>query len=286
MLNSAEANDSFSYIVLKTSLAQYQKSPTDLPAEQLETVEKQARTQLKIQSIVLKSQEARDVSIPQSVLDSALDEVIKRYEEADDFAEDLERNNISMEGFQKALQRELHVDAVLDRVASQAADVSDLDATIYYHYHPEKFQSPEKRKIKHILITKNDDYAENTHAVALQRIEKIKETLKAKPKKFETLAQQHSECPTAMHGGLLGEMGTGVLFAELDAVAFKMKKGDISDVIETEIGFHILKVESITPKQTISLKEALPKIKQFLQDKQRRNCQKNWLAQQLKSFNG
>jgi len=61
-----------------------------------------------------------------------------------------------------------------------------------------------------------------------------------KPHKCEDLALKHSECPTALQGGMLGVFARGTLYSEIDETLFAMKKNDISGIVETEIGFHLL----------------------------------------------
>ena len=274
-----------SYLVLKTALLSYQKSPKELSSLELKRVQRQAQSQYKIESCVLSSKEALDISLPDTLLESTINDVIARYESKEAFYEDLETNGVDYSSFYEAIKRELYSEVVMDRVASRAASVSDIDAKIYYHLHPDKFVKKERRKISHILVTVNEDYAENSLEAARERIEGVYQQLKNKPKKFADLALKYSECPTSVQKGQLGEVTPGMLYPELDEVAFTLKKGELSEVLRSEMGFHILKCEGIVPKQSVSSVEAMPKVKAFLEDKQRNNCKKHWLAQQLKQYN-
>lgn len=276
---------SMSYLILKTALLSYQKSPKELDSLELKRVQRQAQSQYKIESCVLSSKEALDVNLPDSLLESTLAEVIARYDSETAFYEDLESNGVEYASFYEAVKRELYVEVVMDRISSRAVNVSDIDAKIYYHLHPDKFVRKEKRKISHILITINDDYAENTFDAARQRIELVYQQLLNKPKKFADLALKYSECPTSVQKGQLGEVTKGMLYPELDEVAFTLKKGEISGILSSEMGFHIIKCEGIVPKQSVSANEAMPKVKAHLEEKQRNNCKKHWLAQQLKNYN-
>lgn len=285
--NAASNQDAgFAYIVLKTALSQFSKSPNELTPEELEKVNRQAKVQYKIQSCVLRSDEARDLSVPDSMIEASVNEVASRYDNKEAFIEDLQKGGMDLNTFQESIKRELHVETVMERVASKSVDVNDLDAKIFYHLHPDRFAKPETREVRHILITINEEYPENSEPKARERIERIYENLQHKPKKFNELAQKHSECPTAMHGGLLGKIKPGVLFPELDDIAFKLKKNQMSGIVKSEMGFHILKCDSILPPQKMSMSEALPKIKEYLKTKQQQKCQKFWLAQQLKNYDG
>jgi nitrogen fixation protein NifM len=174
--------------------------------------------------------------------------------------------------------RQCKVENVLESVASRAAAVSEIEIDLFYHMHPEKFRRPELRNARHILITINKDFPENSRENALQRISQISEKIKHKPHKFADLAMKNSECPTALQGGELGTFEKGQLFPEIEAALFKLKEGQFSDIIETEAGFHIVQCGKIHNAETVSLKKARPKIRKFMQERLRRTCQRAWLA--------
>jgi peptidyl-prolyl cis-trans isomerase C len=274
--------DDISYLLLRTALAQYEKSPKQLSETELSAVKRQAAKEYEIQNLILSSNEARDIYIPDSVIEKSVNEVKDRYTDTDEFLTDIESNGMSEPGFRAALAREQKVEAVLDRVSSKAVSISDMDIMIYYHMHYDRFKLPATRTARHILITINSDYEENQKQNAYQRLAKIRDRLLKKTKRFGEQALKHSECPTAMNGGLLGRVRQGELYPELDAVLFSMKQGEVSDVIETELGFHILFCEEIHSAGTATLKEARPKIQQMLEDRARRMCQKAWLNQLVK----
>lgn len=285
-IQTKDISNHLSYLIMKTALVSFQKKPSELSAAELSKVQRQVQSQFRIESCILSSEEAKNVTLPESVLAASVEELIARYDSKEAFYQDLEDNNVDYDAFRESIRRELYVEVVMDKVASRAAMVTELDAKIYYHLHPEKFVKNEKRKISHILVTVNEEYKENTLQMARERIDAIYQTLLQKPKKFVDLALKHSECPTAMHKGLIGEVYRGTLYPELDEVAFSLKKGEISQVVQSEMGFHILRCEAITPKQTMGASEAMPKVIAFLEEKQRNNCKKYWLAQQLKQYNG
>jgi peptidyl-prolyl cis-trans isomerase C len=89
---------------------------------------------------------------------------------------------------------------------------------------------------------------------------------------------KHSECPTALHGGVLGKFPRGKLYPELDEVLFKLKLGEISDPVKSEIGFHVLLCMSIQKAENLSLAKATPKIRQLMTERARRICQRAWVA--------
>lgn len=279
---NTRSQDDISYLLLRSSIAKYEKKPKQLTATELAQLKQQVVKEYEIQNLILSSNEARDTHITDSVVENAFKEVKGRYEGEEDFIADIEANNMSEEGFRAALARELKVEAVLDRVSSNAVSISDMDIMVYYHMHFEKFKLPETRTARHILITINPEFKENQREAALLRMQKIRSRLLKKPKRFEQQALKHSECPTAMNGGLLGRVPKGELYPELDQVLFNMREGEISDIVETELGFHILYCETIHSAGPAKMNEVRSKIQKLLQDRAKRMCQKAWLNQLIK----
>jgi peptidylprolyl isomerase/peptidyl-prolyl cis-trans isomerase C len=211
-------------------------------------------------------------------VERALNEVRQRYESQEDFETQLAAQSVTLESLKSALYRQCKVDAVLEKIGARAPKINDVEVGIFYHSHREKFNVPERRLARHILISINPEYPENTRDKSLERISAIAETLKRKPHKFEDLALKNSECPTALSGGQLGELTAGKLFPELDAALFSLRENEISAPVETEIGFHLIQCLKIKRAECISLQKATPKIRQNMQERARRICQRAWVS--------
>lgn len=266
------------YTLLRAALTLFKKDPAELESEELRQVQRQAKNEYEIESRVLNSPEAAGVIITEQELERAFAEIRNRFDDEERFVAALAANRLTEEALKAALFRQCKVNTVLESVASRSPKVNEVEIGIFYHSHPEKFHRPEQRIARHILISINPEYPDNTREKARQRIEEIAETLKRKPHKFADLALKNSECPTALNGGELGAIVAGKLYPELDAALFMLKENEISAVVETEIGFHLIQCQKIIHAETLSLKKATPKIKQLMQDRYRRNCQRTWLA--------
>jgi nitrogen fixation protein NifM len=236
-----------------------------------------AQQQHKLEARVLAAPEARDAMVPPSTLEAALAEIRGRYPSEEEFAEDMERNGLDQAGFAQALERELRVEAVLEKVATRAEGVSDMDVELYYQFHPEQFRRPETRLARHILITINETMAENKRDAAQKRIGEIAARLAKEPQRFEEQALKHSECPTALDGGKLGDLPRGKLFPELDKALFELKEDEVSGVLESELGFHILRCDTITPASVLGFDQAKQHIRKLMEQKRKRVCQQAWV---------
>lgn len=274
----------WNYAIFRTAWSQYECAPDELNPSQRQEAERRVETQLKIESAVLSAEEAQGVTLSTGQLKLALEEIRNRFDSAQAFEQALENAGIEQDALQESLQREQLLEAILDRVCSSLPAVTSQDAEIFYFMHPEKFSVGERREARHILITVNNDYPENEQAAALKRIELIHQRLMKKPSRFEEQAQKHSECPTAMHGGLIGTVEKGKLYAELETHLFNMKEGEISLPIESGMGYHILYCGKIDSPRQVPIEEVLPKVRDSLEQRQRSKFQREWIAERMRQL--
>ena len=270
------------YLELKAAQNLFGKPPTALEANEREHVRKMAARQFSLEARVLRRRRRAMRWCRRPAWLAAMEEIRKRYGDEADFHADLQHNGLDEAGFMDALERELLVEAILEKVGTRAAQVSDIDVEVYYHYHPDQFQRPETRRVRHILVTLNDELPDNTRPVAQSRIEAIAARLARDPKRFEEQAMKHSECPTALQGGLLGDVPRGQLYPELDAALFDMGEGEISEILESPMGLHLLRCDAITPAAVLTLQEARGPIRTLLAQRRKRVCQGAWVKQLLK----
>lgn len=273
------AHAALAYLELKTAHSLFGKSPAELAEDERTRVRNLADRQFGLEARVLRSPEAGDAMVPEVSLLAAFEEVHKRYGEEEEFLSDLTRNGLDQAGFMAALERELRVEATLEKVGARATQVADIDVDLYYHYHPDQFRRPETRRARHILVTVNPEMPDNTAEVARARIEAVAARLVKQPKRFEEQALKHSECPTAMQGGVLGDVPRGQLYPELDAALFSMQAGQLSGVLESPLGYHLVLCEAITEQRVLSLNQARAPIREMLEQRRKRICQQAWLKQ-------
>lgn len=271
------------YHILRVSLNKFGKSPTELEPTQVNEIRSQALREFRIEQLIVNSDEGRDVHVPDSVVQEALERITARYTDRETFLQDLDDNGLDESRFREAISKELHATAVLDKIGSRSVDVSEIDCMIYFYMHKQKFEQPETRDLRHILITINEEFPENKKEAAYARLTSVRQRLIQKPKRFAEQAMKHSECPTALQGGYLGKLPRGQLFPALEEVAFNMKAGRISEIVQSPLGYHLLYCEAVHNAGQVSFREAEPKIRDHLKKRRIRMCQKVWLGELTKN---
>lgn len=147
---------------------------------------------------------------------------------------------------------------------TEKVKVTDERLKKYYDKNKEKYTMPEQVKARHILIKVPFGGTMEEKAKAREKIGNILDWLK-KGEKFETLAEQYSEDNTSnKRGGDLGYFQRGRMPKAFDDMAFSLKPGQISDIIETDYGYHIIKVEDRRDAKTKGFDEVKAQIKDQL----------------------
>lgn len=269
------------YLELKLAWELFQKGPETLSEHERNRLDEVARRQDSIEQRILSSPLAASIIVPQATLEQRLNEIRQRYPSTDDMTNDIKRSGLNAESLARAVERDLKIDTILDKVASTVSAVTEVEAEIYYRLHPEAFDRPESRKLRHILIT-FDNPAEKSKA--LDTLESLRASVKNRfhselSEAFGRAALCHSQCPTAMDGGLLGIVKRNQLYTELEPAAFALAEGEISQVIESPIGLHILYCEDILPSGLLPFAEVRSKIVERLTDKRRREVQRRWIKE-------
>jgi peptidylprolyl isomerase/peptidyl-prolyl cis-trans isomerase C len=271
-------HDTNPYLVLKLAQELFKKSPDALDDGERLRLSKVASRQTRIEQRILSTDEAMRVILPTDSLEKSVAEIRNRYPSEDEFQADLDRYRLSQADLRDSLRRELTVEAVLERVASRSAKVSDTDIEIFYLTNHDRFRRPETRQLSQILVTVNDALTDNERPAALAKIEAIRARLLKSPERFAEQALKHSECPTAMNGGSLGEVAPGKLYSELEPVAFLLIEGEIGEIAESPLGFHLLRCDAVFPEHVLPLREVRERIRTHLEDSRRQICQKAWIG--------
>jgi peptidyl-prolyl cis-trans isomerase D len=150
-------------------------------------------------------------------------------------------------------------------VLAGAAEVTEDELRVYYEQNKARFGAPEQRRAAHILIaTEGSD-----KAAARQAAEQVRAKLLANPKEFAAIARETSKDPgSASQGGDLGFFGRGMMVKPFEDAVFSLKPGEISEIVETDFGFHIIQLTEVQPSQTKPFEEIRADIERELVNQQ------------------
>lgn len=277
MTNENKKQPGLAYLLLRNSLKLFEKPWQKLADDEKATAQRESEEEYHLQRLILATDEAATVVIAPNIPSEAIGMIRQRFPDPESFEKEMLAHGLNIADLHQAISDELRVDGALSIIGQRGGKPTTEEISNYYQNHPQRFNTPELRKARHILITINDDFPDNTREQASKRIDLVKKELTATPERFEELAQRYSECPSALRGGELGEVAKGKISPALDQTLFDLKEGEISDIVESHLGFHILFCEKITPATTLTMEEATPHILQLLTRKRQHQAQKEWL---------
>ena len=146
----------------------------------------------------------------------------------------------------------------LDALVGQTA-VKDADLQAWYDSHRDRYQQGEERRASHILILMPSGDSEQAKARA--RAEELLDELRKSPERFADLARKHSQDPgSAARGGDLGVVARGTMVKPFEDAVFSLRENELSDLVQSEFGYHIIMVTGIRPGKQRSFAEVRPEI--------------------------
>jgi peptidyl-prolyl cis-trans isomerase D len=143
--------------------------------------------------------------------------------------------------------------------------LKEEDIKTYYDQNATRLAGTEERRASHILINAPKTASAGERAKAKTLVDGLLAQVKKAPESFAQVAKQHSQDPgSGPNGGDLDFFGKGAMVKPFEDTVFAMKKGDISDVVETEFGYHIIRLTDIKAPQAKTLEELRPQIENDL----------------------
>ena len=138
--------------------------------------------------------------------------------------------------------KQLATEIVVNEILSGAV-VSEDEAKEYYDSNKEQFNKGETVIAKHILVDSKE------------KCEDIKNEIASGKISFEDAAVKESTCPSKENGGSLGEFGRGMMVPEFEEAAFKLNIGELSEPVQTQFGYHLIKVEAKKPAEVLEFEK-------------------------------
>jgi peptidyl-prolyl cis-trans isomerase C len=159
------------------------------------------------------------------------------------------------------ITRGLAIRELIEQQISSKIVITEVETRAYYDGNPQMFKQPEQVKASHILIKVDADTVEAQKAEARKKIETVQQKVKDGGD-FAELAKEYSEGPSKDRGGDLGYFKRGQMVKPFEDAAFAMKTNEVSGIIETRFGYHIIKVYDKKPEQNLAYADVKDKLSQ------------------------
>jgi len=236
-----------------------------VPAQQRDRVLRQVLDQIVDYKLLIQEGRARKIEATDAEVDARMKEIQTQFPTEDAFKQMLTARKTTLEQVRSDIRQDITVQKLIENAIADKVAVKPEQVTDFYSKNPDQFKQPERVRASHILIMvpKGSDDAAKT--AARTKAADILKDVKA-GKDFAALAKQHSQDPgSAPKGGDLGFFQQGQMVGPFNDVAFKLTPGQVSDLVETEFGFHIIKVAEKQAARTVPLDEVRPQLEQYLE---------------------
>jgi len=201
-----------------------------------------------------------------------------KMESEEQFQAALKAENMSLADLRRNLERQMIQQRVQQNEVLGKIGVTDDEARKYYESHLNEFTTPPTVTLREILVAVNGDAKVLNVAAdeaAQARAEAIRKRVTSGGESFEKLAAEISDSPSKANAGLIGPLSVNDISPDLRKLIEGMKQGDIGELVRAPRGYQILKLETITPTQTMSLEQAREQISErVFTDKRKAEFQK------------
>lgn len=203
------------------------------------------------------------ITIDETAVTEQLNALKERFPKQEDFQKALLDMKFSESYLRSQLRRDLAIKQFVDKKFAEKVTVSDKEAKSYFDSHKESFNRPDQIKASHILVKVDPQADASKKAEARKKIEEIQQKVK-QGEDFAALAKEFSECPSRSEGGDLGFFGRGQMVKPFEDAAFTLEPGEVSNVVETKFGYHLIKCTDKKSKTSLAYKDVKEKLQQYL----------------------
>jgi peptidyl-prolyl cis-trans isomerase C len=203
------------------------------------------------------------IKVSKEKVNEQLTGIQKRFPSEEEFKKALASMDLTEDEVRAQIQRGLAIRELIEQKVASKIVISDEDTQAYYDGNPQLFKQPEQVKASHILIKVDPTADEAAKTAARKKIQDIQQKLKDGGD-FAALAKEYSEGPSGAKGGDLGYFSRGQMVKPFEDTAFAMKPGEVSGLVETRFGYHLMKVYDMKPEQTLAYSDVKDKIAQRL----------------------
>ena len=203
-----------------------------------------------------------DFPVTDEEIDSEVARIVEQVGGEEAFRNALARQNTSEAAFREQLKRGRRVDKLVEKATAGVADPTEAEINAHFQEHKAEYAPGERVLAQHILISPDGD-TKTSKDEAYAKIAAIRERVVGGAS-FADEAATHSMCPSGKEGGSLGWFGRGMMVPEFDQAVFSMTIGEMSDIIETQFGYHIVFKTDQESASEADFDQVRDKIRDFL----------------------
>ncbi len=255
------------------AIEQLRKTADQLAAAELAELRELALEKLLARELIYQEALLYGIVASEESIDEEKYRLIANFPSEDEFYATLEKAGIDAITYHRMLRQDISVNMMTDRKVADLPEPDEEEIREMFARHPEKMIRRGRVRAAHILAK----LAEGKEERALLKIRELQAAVT--PENFAELARQHSDCPSSTSGGDLGWFRRGDMVRQFEDVAFALAIGEISDVVATQFGFHLIRVVEREEDVALGIEEARPQIVRFIREEKSARLLKAWVGE-------
>jgi len=215
------------------------------------------------EELLFQESKKKGITVEPEAIATDLKRIKKGFATDADFKKLIAESGLTEAELQSDIERGHVINKLIDNQIMALVVIPEQEIRTFYDTHPESFKKSEQVRASHILIKVDSQAEPSVKDEKKAKLQKIQKRLKG-GEDFAVLAKEFSECPSNIKGGDLGYFGRGNMVKPFEDVAFALKTGEVSDIVETRFGYHLIKVVDKKPESVVGYEDVKDNIGQYL----------------------
>jgi len=207
------------------------------------------------------------ISVAAEAINSQMQRFKQQFPDENQYKQQLSALGYTEDLLRSEIEKNMAIQQLIEQEIASNIEVTDEDLKAYYENNPDQFKTPEQVKARHILIKTGDEADKAEKQAAREKIKELEKRVE-EGEKFSEVAKEESECPSSKKGGDLGYFSRGQMVESFEEAAFSLAVGDVSDIVETRFGYHLIKAEDKKTASKKTFDDVRDQIKQQLEQQQ------------------
>jgi len=239
-----------------------------VPAERRDDVYRKALDQLVTYTVLSQETRARKVTATDAEVDAGIQQMRAQFPTEEAFKQALDARGMTIDKLKADTRIGICINKMMEAEVATQPPPSDAQIREFYDANPDKFKQDEAVRASHILFKVDENADAATKKKAMEAAQSVLKQARAGAD-FAELAKKHSADGSAQQGGDLNFFTRGQMVPPFDQAAFTLKPGEISDIVTTQFGYHIIKVTERRPASAVPFDQVSGQIKEYLAGQQK-----------------
>ncbi len=239
------------------------KQGQQIPDDRLAQIKMDIVENMIDEELLFQESRKQGITVETEAIATDLKKIKQKFANDADFKKALGESGLTEAELQSSLERGYVISKLIDNQIMAPIVIPDQEIRTFYDTHPKSFKKSEQVRTSHILIKVDSQAEQSVKDEKRAKLQEVQKRLKV-GEDFAVLAKEFSECPSNIKGGDLGYFERGKMVKPFEDVAFKLKTGEVSDIVETPFGYHLIKVVDKKPASVVGYEDVKDKIGQYL----------------------